>query len=177
MGTTDKDEMNKKLHQRGRDGVAKIIKKVKKDGTVIVKEQSDARLERFLECFVENGGHGTKAAMQAFGITSRAYANNVANKYLKKAKGLGRIYLEKRGYGYGKLLEVAIDKMLESKDTDWWDRLMKISDYEDFTAKAQPTGQAVNVNIAPAHNAYSSRYVDADDADVIEPDKLEPETE
>jgi len=115
-------------------------------GKIVQVEKVDV----FLKEFLKNGGNATQAVTDAFGITNRASASVIASRYLKEAKATARLFLEKKGATYGRLLEIALEKATNSKNTQWWDRLMKIAGYEDFMSKASPGG--VNVNILTAEN-------------------------
>lgn len=87
-----------------------------------------SRSERFLELYLKTG-NGTESAMQIFKCKSRQSAQVVGSIYLKRLRPFIRMILEQKGYTYGKMLDVAIEKMYESKKTDWWDRLAKIGGY------------------------------------------------
>ena len=139
--------------------------RVNKDGQVILKDDMDA----FMEEFLRNGGNATQAIAKTKPELGRSEAAYMATKYMSQAKALGRIYMEQRGYGFGKLLEVALDKMKESGRTDWWDRIMKMNDYHDFTGK---TSQAapVNVNVIQTHKNLTSEYIDSEDAEIVNED-------
>ncbi len=124
------------------------------------------KIDAFLEEFLKNGGNATKAAMAVYNCTTIASAQSLGHATLKRAKGLARIYLESQGTTYGKLLDIAAQKVLESKSPDWWDRLMKISDYEDFMTKK--SGPLTNVNVFQAHKDFASDYVDGEIEEVKE---------
>ncbi len=83
------------------------------------------------------------------------------NYYLKQAKGLARVYLEKKGYGYGKMLEEAAKKMKSSKTPEWWDRLMKLADYHDFISKDKSPSTAI-VNVIQSHKDLTSSYIEGE---------------
>lgn len=117
------------------------------------------RLDLFIDEFLANGGNATRAAMKVGNFANEASAAVMGSRYLSKAKSMGRIYLEKKGYGYGKLLEVAAEKMLESKTPEWWDRLMKIAEYADFISKEKQSA-SVNVNVMQAHKSLTSEYIE-----------------
>ena len=106
---------------------------------------SPVRLEAFIEEFMKNGGNATQAAMVVTGAKNISSAASMGSQYLKQAKVLGRIVLEKKGFHYGKMIDVAVEKMATSKTPDWWDRLMKIADYEDFTKSRKDPSQVVNI--------------------------------
>ncbi len=125
-----------------------------------IVQSGKSNMEHFLEEFIKNGGNATQAALAVFNCSTIQSASALGHAYLKKAKGLGLIYLEKRGYGYGRMLDVAIKKMEESKTPDWWDRLMKVAGYEDFMTKGGGTSNVVNV--IQAHKQYASDYIEGE---------------
>ncbi len=88
--------------------------------------------EQFLIEYLKNGGNGTAAAMIVFNCKSRESAQVLGSKYLKKSAPFVRAYLEQKGFTYGRFLEIAIEKMGESKKTEWWDRLMVMGGYNNF---------------------------------------------
>lgn len=94
----------------------------------IRKQRVQLFLEEFMRC-----GNATQAVKNIFGVQSHASAVAIGGKLMKEARYFGRGILENRGLAYGDLIDHAIEKMKLSKDTDWWDRLMKIADYENFT--------------------------------------------
>lgn len=129
-----------------------------KRGNIIIGSKAD----RFLEEFLRNGGNATQAALVVFNCSSIESAANIGSQYLKKAKSLARVYMEKQGYGYGKMLEVAAEKMEKSKNPEWWDRMMKMAGYEDFLSAGKKGSGQVSVNVFQAHKALSSEYVDGE---------------
>ena len=136
-----------------------------KSGTITVSKPKS--MDLFLEEYFKNGGNATQAAFAVFNCTSVSSASNIGSQYLAKARnsGLIRTSMERKGYSQDKMLDVAIEKMLESKTPEWWDRLMKMGEHADFMTKQ--TGPAVNVNVISAHKKYSSKYV-IDGEDEIE---------
>ena len=132
--------------------------RVNEKGQIILKEEMD----HFLEEFIRNGGNATQAALTVKKTASISEAAALGTNYLKQAKALGRIYMEKQGYGYGKLLDVALQKMSTSDRTEWWDRVMKLNDYHDFVSK-EPKSAPVNVNVIQTHKNLTSEYIDAEE--------------
>jgi hypothetical protein len=120
------------------------IKTLKKDRKGAIKERNDG-MERFLEEFLKNGGNATQAALTVFNCSTKESAASMGSIYLRRARELGRVYMDNKGFGYGKMLDVAAEKMMESKTPEWWDRLMKIAGYEDFFAKPKEGPSVVNV--------------------------------
>lgn len=122
------------------------------------------KMDLFLEEFLKNGGNATQAALAVFNCTSIASAANMGSDYLRKAKSLGRIYMEKQGFGYGKMLDVATQKMMQADKPEWWDRLMKITDYADFMDINKKGGPAV-VNVIQSHKDLVSSYIEGEEVE------------
>ena len=121
---------------------------VKLNHSSLIIQRKKAREEmarRFLEEFIKNGGKGTEAVITITGTKNIRAASQMGTRLLKEARGIARIYLERKGYGYGKMLDVATDKMEKSKTPEWWDRLMKMADYEDFISKPKDAPSVVNI--------------------------------
>ncbi len=146
----------------------KKLKLLKQGKYGIIQEP---KIDAFLEEFIKNGGNATKAAMAVYNCTSVRSASSLGHATLKRAKGLARVYLENQGMTYGRLLDVAAQKVLESKSPDWWDRLMKIADYEDFMTKK--SGPLTNVNVFQAHKEFASDYVDGEIEEITPTEKNE----
>jgi hypothetical protein len=146
-----------------------VMKKVREKRLSYAKklQQIDkvSKLDDFIEAWLKNNGNATQAAMEVFDCKSRSVAASVGSEYLKKAKGLVRLYMEEQGYTYGKMIQVAAEKMQKSKNTDWWDRLMKLGGYEDFMTKKEP---AVSVNIMNAQKDILKGYVQEIDVEEAE---------
>lgn len=130
------------------------------------------RVVMFLNEYTRNGGKITAAAMKVFKIDDPVKAQKLGSTYLKDARNLPeltRVLLEEKGYGFTKFLEVAIAKMEASKGTEWWDRLLKMTEYADFISKPKEGNPAVNVTVFQTHKDISSEYVE--DAEVLEEKK------
>ena len=132
----------------------------------------DVKLEAFLEEFMKNGGNATQAALVVFKPSSIEVAAVYGNRYQQKAKELTAAYLEKKGYGYGKMLDIATEKMADHKTPEWWDRLMKLAGYEDFLTK-KPSNATAVVNVFQMQKKLQGEYGFAEEGEVIdvEPDK------
>ena len=128
-----------------------------KEGKII----KDRLLDRFLEEFLKNGGNATQAALSVGNYNSISSAASAGCLYLKQAKNLARVYMEKKGYGYGKMLDEAALKMKTSKTPEWWDRLMKIADYHDFISKDKSPQPAI-VNVIQSHKDLVATYVEGE---------------
>lgn len=129
---------------------------------LIIRQKADL----FLEEFIKNGGNATEAVLTISPHLSRVSAYATASKYLKELRGLGRLYLEKKGHSYGKLLDIAMQKVKGSKTPEWWDRIMKIADYEDFMTKEKKGGPQV-VNIIQSHKDLTSSYIEGEVEDIL----------
>lgn len=145
------EEIEKWLAQKGsvpkavRNQIAIIRRQRRLKEKKIVRVQKEDRMEKFLEEFIKNGGNATQAALAIGNHSTIQSAAVSGHNYLKKAKGLSRIYLEKKGYTFGKMMDVAAEKMMTSKTPDWWDRLMKMADYADFITKKETRPAVVNI--------------------------------
>jgi len=134
-----------------------------KSGQIVIQDNVD----KFIEEFLKNGGNATKAALAVGNYSTLASAQMAGSRYLTKAKerGLVRNVLEKKGYDYGKMMDVALEKMEKSKKPDWWDRIMKMADYEDFVSGKAGGGTNVSVNIPffAAHRKLSEEYIEGEE--------------
>lgn len=162
----------KKLHKQWKDKKGRKPKAVQKKITAYKKHKKqqdkmavqDAKMKQladFMEAFIRNGGNITQAALTVLPdgedpIAAYHKGKNMLEK--AKAHGMVQIYLEKQGYDFGKMLEVAVRKMEKSKKPDWWDRLMKMAGYEDFINK-KDTGGKVNINLFGQHKKMMDEYV------------------
>lgn len=157
----------------------------KKKGTIqnhIVKRKNATpvvmdSVEKFMVEFLKNGGNVSQAAMAVGNFSTIESAQASGYRWLSKAKqrGLVRTALEKKGYDYGKLMDIALEKMEHSKKPDWWDRIMKMADYDDFVSSQKPTGN-VNIqtqNIFAAHRKLSEGYVE--DGEIVEEEPAQDE--
>ena len=135
-------------------------KRTIKRGMTLAKQQ---RVAAFIREYTNNGGKITEAAMKVFKLTDRVRAQQIGSTYLKSAKNLPeltRVLLEEKGYGFGQFLDVAIAKMEASKGTEWWDRLLKMSEYADFISKPKENSPAVNVTVFQTHKNLTSEYIE-----------------
>ena len=128
------------------------------------------KLDLFIEAWLKHDGNATKAAMEVFDCKSRSVAASIGSEYLKKAKSLARIYMEKEGFTYGKMIKTAGRKMETAKSPEWWDRLMKLGGYEDFMTKKDA---GVNVNILNTQKDVLKGYTQ--EIEVVEGEELDGE--
>ena len=137
-----------------------VFKEVKEKRLALKKKQDSLKkiekIDLFIEEWLKNDGNATEAALKVFDCKSRSVASSIGTEYLKKARGLARVYMEKEGYSYGKMIRTAGAKMEKSKSPEWWDRLMKLGGYEDFMTKKEPS---VSVNILNAQRDVLKGYV------------------
>lgn len=146
----------------------KLALKQNKDGTALQIPKTDL----FFEEFLKNGGNATEAAMTVFGCPTREAAASLGHYYWKKLRLLGRVYLEQRGFSYGKILEVMAGKAIEARDPDWMDRLLRMLGYHDFMTKNAPTQ---TVNIIQTEKEIINKYIDGEIEDVTPSDTEEDE--
>lgn len=153
-----------KKEARIKEAEANRLLKIKKNKVII-----EQRLDAFLKEFVKNGGNGTQAMLAISPHLTLGSATAMAASYMKQLRSIGRLYMEKKGHSYGKLLDIAMKKAADSKTPEWWDRLMKIADYEDFLTKEKKTGPQV-VNIIQSHKDLASTYVEGEveEAEILE---------
>lgn len=149
-----------------------IAEDLKKQKSLLKKTENNQiqitkKFDLFLDEFVKTDGNATEAAMRVWDCKSRAVAATIGSRYLRQAKELGRILLEKKGVTYGKLLTVAADKMEKSKNPEWWDRLMKLAGYEDFMAKDKGSSAPGIIQIINAQKDMIQQYVEGE---IIEED-------
>lgn len=137
-------------------------------------EPNYEKLEKFAEIYLTNGGNITQAALAVSPSTSILNASGLGQAYLRTLlkHGVGQAFLEKKGWGHGKFMEVLMKNMETSRKTDWWDRGMKLSGYGDFISPK---------NVAPQQvvNIMGSQKRDMDDfgfveGEVVTPEPLEP---
>lgn len=132
----------------------------KKESLDLVREKAkmDLKTKRsaiFLDEYLKNGGNATEAVKVVFGVKNPYSARVLGSRMLKETKEVGRAFMEQKDLTYGKMLDVAKWKMFESKDTDWWDRLMKIGGYEDFLTKNNVPSV---VNIVGTQDALQKQF-------------------
>jgi len=125
-------------------------------------------LDLFVKEYLTNGGNALQAIRTLFPKKSASESIQLSSYYMTEARrtGVFRALIEKKGYSLDKMIDVALEKMDQGIKPDWWDRLMRMSGYEDFTASGR-TAVTVNTNIFEAHRGLSRSYVEAE---VIEED-------
>jgi hypothetical protein len=151
-------ERVKTVGQQRLEATKKLQKAKRLSATVARKLAREDKANQFLIEFLNNGGNAAKAAMKISGTNSATKAMATGEVFLKRAKALARTYLEKQGLGYGKLLDIAAEKMQDSKTPEWWDRLMRLADYEDFLAKKPVQHQPQIVNVIQTHENLAKQF-------------------
>ena len=164
-----KEEIKAPIIKAQKEARAKTVEinrlaRLKKNRIVI-----EQKLDAFFKEFVKNGGNGTQAMLTINPDISLTSAASMATMYMRELKAVGRVYMEKKGHSYGKLMDIAMKKASESKTPEWWDRLMKIGEYEDFLTKEKKGGNQV-VNIIQSHKDLTSTYIDGEveEAEIVE---------
>jgi len=137
----------------------KARKKVKKN--LPVRENL---YDKFVEELQRNNWNGTEAMMTVSGAKDRSVAASMAHTYLERYKDLNRIVLEKKGYGLGKMMDIAIRKMEMSATPEWWDRLMRMAGYAEFLPQGQAKG---TVAVLTVQKGLIDEYIDGE----VIPDK------
>ncbi len=93
------------------------------------------KLSKWLELFLDQSnpktyGNKTESAMQAYDCKSRHDAGNIGYQNYKKLGGIASMYLETKGVTAGKLLDVAVAKLYESKNgggKEWWETIATLT--------------------------------------------------
>ena len=118
---------------------------------------------QFMDAFYKNGGNATEAAFDVFDCSTRGSASEMGRKYLDKAqkRGLVASFMENNGIGYNDLIQHAFKMMQTSKNTGWWDRLMKEAGYAKAGGEgSQKVGAAnVAVNVFQAHKTLTDEFI------------------
>lgn len=159
------------INEQQRQQKKQLLRESKSRAGYLIQQK---KIDAFLEEFLKNGGNATDAAMAVFNVTSRASAATIGSYYLKKAKVMGRIYLEQKGYSYGRLLSIAAQKAEMSRLPDWWDRVMEIADYGNFRTVKGGVPVQNNINIVQTEKELFRKYT-YQDADIVEEPEEEPE--
>lgn len=143
----------------------KELTAVQKREQRVIRQKNN--LDMFLEAFLKNGGNPTQAAKDVLGIKTNQHAAMVGQRYLEQAKLIGRLVLEQKGYHMGKMLDIAAQKMEESKNPDWWDRLMKIADYSNPIADKKNVNQTVNIFQTQKRDAEDYGFDDVIEGEMV----------
>ena len=121
----------------------------KKDETVY---KESVKFDRWVECFLDVNskdveddnkvvikrgtyGNATQSALVAYNLDPKTQyfsAGKIGSENYKKVKNLASRYAESKGIGVGRMIDIALAKMIESKAPDWWDRLMQLFGFMDM---------------------------------------------
>lgn len=136
---------------------------------------------QFMDAFYRNGGNITDAAMDVFNCSTRASAAQIGRKYLENARKRGLIasFMENANISYGDLIGHAYEKMKESKNPAWWDRLMREAGYLKQADKvaSNTKNPTVNINVGQAHNALVDDFIQTEEEYEFEDAELETDDE
>lgn len=157
----EKEKQIEELKQIRADEAKRLKKEMRKKKkvvkTVAQKLAKQDKANVFLMEFLKTG-NVAGAAMKTTGTNSAIRAAKTGEAFLKDAKILARTYLEKQGLGYGALIEIAAEKMMTSKNPEWWDRLMKLAEYEDFINKKNTPSQPQVVNVIQTQKELAKEF-------------------
>jgi hypothetical protein len=97
------------------------------------------KFNKWVDEWLANGGNATAAARKIYNCKDDSSAAVVGSTNLRKVKNAGAIYLESKGVGYSKMLDVAVTNMLKAgaKTPDWWDRVMRQAGWEVAAPKQE----------------------------------------
>lgn len=155
-----KTSLKKKRKTGVKKGSVKPISPKVVDGKLEAVDLTEA----FIHEFILNGGNSAKAARKVCPNISvkNSYATGYRLMGQARKRGLIRKMMEKKGYNLSSMVDVAVEKMEKSKKPDWWDRLMKMAEYEDFTKTAGSGGANINVSVFGAHNKIAEDYIEGE---------------
>lgn len=159
------EEFAKSFKGRIPDALAPVVVAFNKNKK-IKQRTTKYKAALFMKAFVSNGGQAQKAAMEAFSLTDPHTASAAGTYWLKQIEHLLPAYMESKGAGVGRLLDIAIEKAYTSPHPEWWDRLMKIGRYHDFMDRR--SGNQVQVNIHSTQKDLVNEYVEGDYEEYIE---------
>jgi len=126
------------------------------------------KLQHFLELVTDKSnaktyGNMTESAMQAYDCKNRVSAATLGHKAYRKVKTLGLAYADDRGHTLGKMIDVAMAKLYDSKNgggIEWWREVMEI------TGLKEPAGAKIVIN-----NSNQTNNVDINDPAAIDYNK------
>src|SRR3990167_7584047 len=76
----------------------------------------------------------------------RGYAATAAGEYMKANQGFMRMFLEKKGYTLGWMLELLAKKAVEGRSADFIDRLFRIAGYGELQPPKYIPPTIININ-------------------------------
>lgn len=133
-----------------------------KSKTTKAEKKLNKKMEIFLKAYIDNGGNITEAAMVSNPGVTRQSASVIGSRYMKQGKDFIRALMETKELTYGKMLDVAEQKMMVAKDPNWWDRMMKLGGYADFMPLKRKSESPSVLNIIQTQERLISEYVEGD---------------
>src|SRR3990167_1518733 len=104
------------------------------------------KAEDFLKAFIESDGNLTETGLKVFDTKDRGYAATAAGEYMKANQGFMRMFLEKKGYTLGWMLELLAKKAVEGRSADFIDRLFRIAGYGELQPPKYIPPTIININ-------------------------------
>lgn len=163
------------LNEKNRRAKKALVRRDQNDAIVQTK-----KLDAFLEEFLKNGGNATEAAMKVFDVSSRSSASSIGSVYLKKARTLGRVYLEQQGYTFGRALTTIARKAEESRLPDWMDRYLGLAGYDNPGASTKgfiPGNTTVNILQQQEKDLFKRYTTEIEEVVPVEAELMEAEDE
>lgn len=168
---------------RGRvpKAVAPAVKKIKAQVKLAQKEAANKILEReggrepdfkkleeFVEVLFNNGFNLTQAALTVYPTSSVISAGARGSQLFAQAKkhGMVQMAMEKKGYGFGKMMDIALKNVETSRKPEWWDRLMRMGGFDDFIGTTDKAAQ-VSVNVIGLQKKQRDDFGFADEAVIV----------
>ena len=103
------------------------------------------KTEAFLKAFIESDGNLTETGLKVFNTKNRGNAASAASAYMKANQQFMRMFLEKKGYTLGWMLELLAKKAVEGRSADFIDRLFRISGYGELQPPKYVPPTIINV--------------------------------
>ena len=104
------------------------------------------KAEDFLKAFIESDGNLTETGLKVFDTKDRGYAAIAAGEYMKANQGFMRMFLEKKGYTLGWMLELLAKKAVEGRSADFIDRLFRLAGYGELQPPKYIPPTIININ-------------------------------
>ena len=159
------------IGRRGKQGLRNFtVAPGRLTGSKTLSVKIKTNLELFLRAFLKTEGNLTKAAMLAFNLKSKMYASQIGTEYYKKARELGRIYMEDQNVTLGKVLEKIWEKVDKTDDPGWMDRLLHMLGLADFGGWDKKANTSVINLIKITQDKMQKEYGFGDLEEVIEGD-------
>lgn len=92
------------------------------------------KFQRWVELFLDKSnnetfGNATRAALQAYNLDEEkqySSASDIGYKNMRKVENLGSMYAAKKGFGFGNLMDIAMNKAISTDNPGWWDRVAEM---------------------------------------------------